>query len=194
MKILILSDTHIRHFNQLPKEILEAIKQAEAVIHLGDYDTIEFVEELKSATNFYGVTGNHDNGKIKAVLPETDIVEISGKKIGLVHGHGCVLPLGLQYGLVQRFAGEKLDAILFGHTHISVCKEIDGTLFFNPGSVAGRFPAEQKSFGMLEVNHAIRSYIIPIKTTHKSSLVAQAYALAQEFSPREFYYRITTLY
>jgi len=194
MRIVIVSDTHINHYRDLPKDILTSFKNADAIFHLGDFHSLELVRELKRFRNFHGVVGNHDKGELKSVLPDTDIIEINNKKIGIVHGHGCVLPLGFQYGLLQRFNGNKLDAILFGHTHIAVSKIIDGILFFNPGSAIGRFPAEQRSFGILEVGDTIQSYIIPIKTSFKNSIVAQAYSLVQEFSPREFYYRVTTLY
>ena len=194
MRIVVVADTHIHSHGQLPHEISNAFSTADAVFHLGDFDSMDMVEHFKSLPNFHGVTGNHDKGKLKSALPETDIVQVKGKKIGIVHGHGCVLPLGLQYGLIQRFNGEKLDAILFGHTHIGVSKTIDGTLFFNPGSAVGRFPAEQKSFGILDINDTINSHIIPIKTAASRNIVSQAYSLVQVFSSKEFYYRVTTLY
>jgi uncharacterized protein len=195
MKILVVADTHIHKHSELPHEITNAISHADAVFHLGDFESMDMVDHFKSLPNFRGVVGNHDRGKMKSALPETDIVEINGKKIGIVHGHGCVLPLGLQYGLTQRF-NEKMDAILFGHTHIGISKTIDGTLFFNPGSVIGRFPAEQKSYGLLDVNDTISSHIIPLKTALEPSknLVSQAYSLVQVFSSKKFYYRVTTLY
>jgi uncharacterized protein len=194
MRIVVIADTHIRHFSELPKDLLPSLKRADAVFHLGDYHTMELLEELKQLKNFHGVSGNHDKGELLSVLPELDVIELKGKKIGLVHGHGCVFPLGFQYGLFQRFNGTKLDAILFGHTHIAVSKIIDGTLFFNPGSAAGRFPADQKSFGILDIDSEISSHVIPMKTVYRNNLVAQAYSIAQELSPRELYYRLTTLY
>jgi putative phosphoesterase len=194
MKITVIADTHVQHFNQLPQDIIKSLKEADAVIHLGDFDSMEILREFQKFNNFFGVSGNHDKGELKTALPETDIVEVKGKKLGIVHGHGCVLPLGFQYGLLQRFNGNKVDAILFGHTHIAVSKNIDDILFFNPGSTAGRFPAEQKSYGILEIGNDIKSYIVPLKTTYKSNLINQAYSIAQEFSPRELYYRVTTLY
>jgi uncharacterized protein len=193
MKIVIVADTHIHHHGELPQDISNSISRADAVFHLGDFESMEMLDYFKSLPNFHGVTGNHDRGKMKAALPETDVVEINGKKIGLVHGHGCVLPLGLQYGLVQRFK-EKMDAILFGHTHIGINKTIDGTMFFNPGSVIGRFPAEQKSYGILDVKDTITGHIIPMKTVENRSIVSQACSMVNVLSSQKFYYRVTTLY
>lgn len=194
MKITVIADTHAQHFDQLPRDIFKSLDDSDAIIHLGDFDSMEILREFQQYDNFFGVSGNHDKGELKTAVPETDIIEIKGKKIGIVHGHGCVLPLGFQYGLLQRFNGNKVDAILFGHTHIAVSKTIDDILFFNPGSTAGRFPAEQKSYGILEIGSNIRNYIVPLKTTFRSNLINHAYAIAQEFSPRELYYRVTTLY
>lgn len=194
MKITVIADTHVRYLDQLPDDLINSMNHSDAIIHLGDFDTIEILREFKKYNNFFGVSGNHDKGELKTALPDTDILEVKGKRLGIVHGHGCVLPLGFQYGLLQRFNGNKIDAVLFGHTHIAVSKTIDDILFFNPGSAAGRFPAEQKSYGILNIGDTIESYIIPLKTNYKSSLIHQAYAMAQEFSPQKLYYRVTTLY
>jgi len=182
MKIVVIADTHLKHYHHFPPDILNSFKSADAVIHLGDFESVEIVEQLKKMPNFHGVAGNHDRGKIKHMLPESDIISVNGKRIGIVHGHGCVLPLGLQYGLIQRFNGEKLDAILFGHTHIAISKNIEGILFFNPGSSVGRFPAEQKSYGIMEVGDTISTRIVPLHIPEPRNILSQAYSMIQMFS------------
>ena len=141
MKICVISDTHARHIEDLPSSLISVMKSVDIIIHLGDYDTVEMVHEMKKLGNFWGVTGNHDSAKIRAVLPKKDILEVNGKKLGLIHGHGCSMPTGLKTGLKSRFNGDKVDAILYGHTHVTRNKVVDDVLYFNPGSAAGRFPA-----------------------------------------------------
>jgi putative phosphoesterase len=175
MKICVISDTHARRIDDLPPALITIMKEADAIIHLGDFDKIELVHELKQLGNFYGVTGNHDFARIRAELPETDILEIDGRKLGLVHGNGSPKRNGLERELKARFKEEKLDAILYGHTHITRNEAVDGTLFFNPGSAAGRFPAYRKSYGILHVNGTIESEVIPLISHHKKGTLWHKY-------------------
>jgi len=60
--ILIIGDTHISSFKDLPKKILQYIKDSNWVIHVGDYtskDVVEGFNQLK-ANYFKGVYGNSD--------------------------------------------------------------------------------------------------------------------------------------
>lgn len=191
MKICVISDTHARHIGELPPALISVMKKADAIVHLGDFDTIELVNELKKFGNFWGVTGNHDFAKIRAVLPKTDILEIHGKRLGLVHGHGSSLPRGLRKGLKARFEGEKIDAILYGHTHVSRNRIVDGILYFNPGSASGRFPAYIKSYGLLTVDGTIKAEIFPIVIPYSQNAQVNAASviLRQLAAPRRALYR-----
>lgn len=142
---------------------------------MGDFDSLELLEEFRKLPNFHGVSGNHDGPAIKTVLPEQDIIEIEGRRFGLVHGHGCFWPRGIRRGLVERFRGEKLDAILYGHTHWMVNNTGGGTLFFNPGSAAGRFPSTLQSYGIISVNGSLSGRHF---TIDKPSIVDNPFDLA----------------
>jgi uncharacterized protein len=193
MKVAVISDTHAYAIDQLSEDLLDTLKQADYVIHLGDFDSKELVDEFKSWGNFYGVTGNHDREDIQSVLPPLDIVEINGKKLGLVHGHGCTLPMGLKNGLNSRFNGTKLDAILYGHTHVTTNIMMSGVLYFNPGSACGRFPAYHRSFGLLDIGDTITGQIVPIRESKRRTIGEHIYALAQEIDPQKLYYRVFSL-
>jgi uncharacterized protein len=161
MQIGVISDTHVRRISELPASLIQTLTRMDMVVHLGDFHSEDLVNDLKEITNFRGVAGNHDM-HIPG-LPEKDLVEISGKRIGIVHGHGCVFPFGFKWGLQTQFEG-KLDAILYGHTHSARNTVDDGTLFFNPGSVMGRFPAMHQSYGVLTIGQEISSQLITIET------------------------------
>lgn len=189
MKICVVSDTHARCINDLPPALISVMKKADIVVHLGDFDTIELVNELKKLGNFWGVTGNHDFAKIRAVLPEVDVLEVNGKRLGLVHGHGSSMPLGLHKGLRARFNGHKIDAILYGHTHVTRNRMVGDILYFNPGSAAGRFPAYRRSYGVLTVNGDIKAEIFPVITQNKLGMLSRAPALARQLAaPRKALY------
>lgn len=161
MRIGVISDTHVRRISELPASLINSLKGMDMVVHLGDFHSADLVNDLKEITSFRGVAGNHD-AHIPG-LPEKDLVEVGNKRIGIIHGHGCVFPFGFKWGLMTQFDG-KIDAILYGHTHSARNVIEEGILFFNPGSVIGRFPAMHRSYGILTVGEEISSEIITIET------------------------------
>ena len=160
MRIGVIADTHVQRISELPSSLINELTRMDMVLHLGDFHSEDLVNDLKEISDFHGVAGNHDM-HIPG-LPEKDLVEVNGKRIGIIHGHGCVFPFGFKWGLMSQFEG-KMDAILYGHTH-SVRNTIEeGVLFFNPGSVCGRFPAMHRSYGVLTVGEELRGEIITIE-------------------------------
>jgi len=163
VKIVVLADTHATHLGALPASLVGVLLKADMILHLGDYEHRELVDDLMNLNNFHGVAGNHDFDHIQDILPSQDIVEINGKRIGIIHGHGCSAPLGIQHGLRRRFRGENLDAILFGHTHRMKNTVDNGILYFNPGSACGRFPAYHGSYGILDIGDTIPPSLFPVQ-------------------------------
>lgn len=160
MKIGVIADTHVNHISDLPTSLINTLSRMDMIIHLGDFHTESLVNDLKEITDFHGVAGNHD-AHIPG-LPEKEVVNVNGKKIGIVHGHGCVFPFGFKWGLLSQFE-QQVDAILYGHTHSARNTMDDNILFFNPGSVIGRFPAMHRSYGILTVDEDITSEIITLE-------------------------------
>jgi putative phosphoesterase len=182
VKIVVLSDTHTRKkTSELPPDVVNVLMTADVIVHLGDFYSKELVDELIGLGNFHGVTGNHDFGDIQLRLPKKDVLEVNGKKIGLIHGHGCVIPNGLHKGLIAKFNGDKTDAILYGHTHIAMSKVLDGVLLFNPGSVSGRFPAHKRTYGVLTVGDTVTGEIININGAHRASVPKPIRDMAYHF-------------
>lgn len=143
--------------------MVDSLRKTDLIIHLGDYDSQDLIYELSRLGDFHGITGNHDGPEIQSLLPEQDIIEINGKRLALVHGHGCVLPFGFKHGLLKRFRGERIDAVLYGHTHVAKNHFMSGVLFFNPGSAVGRFPSWIGSYGILNIAESIHSEIVYIR-------------------------------
>ena len=161
MRIGVIADTHVQRISELPSSLINELTRMDMVLHLGDFHSKDLVNDLKEISDFRGVAGNHDM-HIPG-LPEKDLVEVNGKRIGIIHGHGCVFPFGFKWGLMTQFEG-KMDAILYGHTH-SVRNTIEeSVLFFNPGSVCGRFPAMHRSYGVLTIEEELRGEVITIST------------------------------
>jgi putative phosphoesterase len=155
----VVSDTHVSRLDQLSRSLIDRLMGVDLIVHLGDYTGRELLDGLGGLGDFRGVAGNMDSQELRAYLPETEILELNGKRLGLIHGWGA--PWGMQEKIKGRF--EKVDAILYGHTHIARSELIDGVLFFNPGSATGKFPALQKTCGILVIDEYIQGEIIAIE-------------------------------
>jgi len=167
MKIGVISDTHVHRISELPSSLINTLARMDMVIHLGDFHSEALVNDLKEIAEFHGVAGNHD-GNIPG-LPDKAVVGVNDKQIGIIHGHGCVFPFGFKWGLLSQFE-QQVDAILYGHTHSARNTMEDGILFFNPGSVVGRFPAMHRSYGILTVGDEITSEIVTLEAKRYYSL------------------------
>jgi len=146
----VLSDTHVRTIQRLPKEIVQAIREAEWVVHCGDYTSIAVVEELKGlARHFVGVYGNSDPSDVRNQLPREITFELEERKVAVVHPYLGGPPEGLEEELAARFP--HVDAILFGHTHEPCNLKLNGTVLLNPGQSYPSFMVPA-SFGILTVD------------------------------------------
>ncbi len=148
--IYVISDTHIpERALELPQKFAENIKKEDIIFHAGDFTSIKTYRELEKLTSLYAVCGNMDCPEIKEILPLKTIIELSGFKIGLLHGSGS--PFNLAEKVYKEFDG-KLEVIIFGHSHSPYNQKKGDTLFFNPGSCAGNFLSWQKSYGILHTD------------------------------------------
>lgn len=151
MKIAVISDTHIPiNDSELPSKLLEAIKGCDIILHGGDLIDIKVLETLKKIAVVEAVYGNMDPSNVKSVLQDKKILDISGKKICLMHGYGH--PDKLTGLLKNEFSSEKPDIIVFGHSHTPMNEYIDGILFFNPGSPTDKIYSPYRSYGIIEIN------------------------------------------
>ncbi len=114
-RIGVVSDTHYHRFNDAPLSLLNRLKCYDLVLHLGDFVSPEVVEYFRGCNNFYGVAGNHDPQTVKKVLPDGRY-RGNGKKAGTFTR--VLAPAFLLSPALARFSKDKVDAIVYGHTHI----------------------------------------------------------------------------
>jgi putative phosphoesterase len=150
MKIVILSDTHIKkHSDKLFKFIDSLFKEGDMIIHAGDYVSSSVVSKLREHKNFVGVWGNNDKGYIRDLLEEKKIISVEGYKIGLYHGHGnCKNTLERAY---DEFSNDKVDIIVFGHSHQPLILTKNKILMINPGSPSYKRREQWYSYVVLEI-------------------------------------------
>lgn len=129
----VLSDTHIQTRRKtLPKEMLAVFDEVDMIIHAGDLVTLDVVSDLQLYAPTYAVAGNMDNSGIHQHLPMKRVVEAGDRRIGITHGAGS--PFDIKKRILNLFKEDKVDCIVYGHTHQAKSEIIDGVLLFNPGS------------------------------------------------------------
>ena len=152
MKVGVLSDTHLRQVDEGFREMVERyFSECDHVIHLGDFTSLAVYEFLKEffKGEIHAVSGNMDPAEIRRVLPERDVIELGGVRIGLIHGWGA--PYDLEERVEKVFAKEDLQCVLYGHTHNGSIRKRGGRLLFNPGSPTDRFHAKKNTVGVLKI-------------------------------------------
>jgi putative phosphoesterase len=121
---------------------------------------------LRELSDFKGVYGNMDADEIKRELPDKDIFEIGGVRIGITHPSEGGSPFGLRRRVKSKL-GEKLDLVIYGHSHKPANEREGNTICFNPGSATGAFPARYKTYGVLRIGDEIEVEIVRIYASGK---------------------------
>lgn len=160
MKIGVISDTHIpERADRIPAQIFKDFKGADLILHAGDILELKVLKDLEKIAPVKAVYGNMDPLEVRNALAEKEIINIGKFKIGLIHGWGHPAKL---IDMVKVKFNEKLDVIVFGHSHNPVNEVRDGVLFFNPGSPTDKVFSTVNSYGILEINEEIKGKIIKL--------------------------------
>ncbi|MBW2630522.1 MAG: metallophosphoesterase family protein [Deltaproteobacteria bacterium] len=156
MKIGVISDTHLNvSDDRLEKIVEDYFRDVDLILHAGDIIELDVLNVFKGI-DVYAVSGNMDRDSVREVFPEKQILEIEGRKIGLIHGWGS--PFGLEDKIMQEF--ENVECIVYGHTHRVMNETRNGVLLFNPGSPTDRKFTRHNSVGILDVGEGITGRII----------------------------------
>jgi uncharacterized protein len=145
--IAILADTHMPKGNRaLPPTCVEKAREAEAVIHAGDFFAASVLAELRELCPVVlAVHGNVDEPALREELPEQLEVEVGGRTVAVLHDSGPAK--GRLARMRARFPAA--DAVVFGHSHLPLHEEEGGFQIFNPGSPTERRRAPRHSMGLL---------------------------------------------
>jgi uncharacterized protein len=148
MRVAVISDTHDYLDPALPK----LFAGVDHILHGGDVGAPIILLELQQIAPVTGVGGNTDDPGHR--YPQTQTVQLAGRRFLL---HHIVNPLAPPEAVRIQLAQERLDVVVFGHTHKPFCQTIGGTLYFNPGYAGkSRFGLE-RSVAILHCNEqAIR--------------------------------------
>lgn len=149
-RVGVIADSHCPEFlERLPDRLFKVFDGVQLILHAGDINSQQTLDRLSSIAPVHAVRGDHDRSLTS--LPLAREVTVQGQKIVVVHGNRSrwleephtllwTITLGrfephsdLPRALQRRFPDA--DVIVFGHTHRSFMRRINGVLLFNPGAV-----------------------------------------------------------
>jgi uncharacterized protein len=149
----IISDSH----GLLRPEAVGALRGSDHIIHAGDVGAPEILESLAAVAPVSAVRGNVDQAAWARRLPETEVLELGGISIYVLHDIA-------RLDLNPKAAG--FLAVISGHSHIPKLESRDGVLYFNPGSAGPRRFKLPVSIGRLRIEGgSLRGELVTLRPT-----------------------------
>jgi putative phosphoesterase len=121
----VISDTH----DLVRPEALSALAGSDLIVHAGDVCRPEVLDALRVVAPVRAVRGNNDRGAWASALPVSDVVEVGGLALYVLHDLNA---------LDVDPAAAGFAAVISGHSHRPGHHVRDGVLYFNPGSAGPR--------------------------------------------------------
>ena len=141
MLVGVISDTH----GLLRPEAVAALRDVEHILHAGDVGEAEILDRLGRLAPVTAIRGNVDGSGRCGRLPETELVELGGQSIYMLHDR-------MALDLDPVTAG--IGAVVFGHSHQPAIEWVKSVLYFNPGSAGPRRFSLPVSLGFLEISES----------------------------------------
>ena len=136
-KIGIISDTH----GLLRPEVLEILKTCDCILHAGDVDRPEILDQLRPLGNLYAVRGNNDGDWARG-MGTTLRFKIENISFFMTHNKKDV---------AWDLGGTQI--VIFGHTHTYFEKMIDDRLWLNPGSCGRSRFGQEPTMAVLQADN-----------------------------------------
>lgn len=151
MRIGVVSDTH----GLLRPEVLSLLAGVEHILHAGDVGDISILQRLAAIAPVTAIRGNVDTAGPCSALSATDLLEIGGVMIYLVHS---VRDLDIK----PEAAGVRV--VVSGHSHAPSLEERNGVMYLNPGSIGPRRFRLPVSMAMLQIGEgAVRAEFLALQ-------------------------------
>jgi len=130
--LTVVSDTHSVNSHELKGRTLQAVREADLVVHAGDFMRAAVLDAFEAeARTLRAVYGNNDDSEIRDRLPEARTVEYEGFRFAVTHRVS-----GGPTELTLFGRDRDADAVIYGHSH-NPGVDTGGELpLINPGSHA----------------------------------------------------------
>jgi len=134
----VISDTH----GLIRPEALRLLSGCDLIVHAGDIGKPEVLEALRAVAPVTAVRGNNDKGEWADNLPETEVVELPGLFLYVLHD---------LHELDIDPAAAGFQVVISGHSHRPGISGRDGVTYLNPGSAGPRRFKLPISLAFLEI-------------------------------------------
>ena len=141
IKVGVIADTH----GLLRPEAVTVLKDSELIIHAGDVGNPKILKNLRNVAPVTAIRGNVDRGAWAQSLPDTEVVEVAGHLIYILHD---------LHDLTLDPAAGGFDAVISAHSHRPQIEERNGVLYLNPGSAGPRRFSLPVSVAYLRIDEA----------------------------------------
>lgn len=146
----VISDTH----GLIRTEALKALEGVSLIIHAGDVGALSVLDRLEKIAPVTAVRGNTDREAWASRLPFTDVVEIGGVSLYVIHD---LARLDLNP------AASGFSAVINGHTHEPALFSKDNVLFLNPGSAGPKRHSLPISVALLRIkNNSLKAEMLTL--------------------------------
>jgi putative phosphoesterase len=135
---------------------VEALRGSQHIIHAGDVGRPEILDALLAIAPLTAIRGNVDKGSWAQKLPETQVLEVAGISIYMLHN---LSKLDLQ----PEAAG--FAVVISGHTHVPKQETRRGVLYFNPGSAGPQRFKLPVTVGKLVVEGNVSAEVVELPPT-----------------------------
>jgi putative phosphoesterase len=157
MRVAVLADTHWKGTDAIPEQVLNLLADVEVVIHAGDIKCEHVLADLgKDRRKVLAVRGDSFELDL-ASLPDTRVEDLNGYKVGIAHNIGSIQKWTAYAAKPEDIFGEKVDCVVFGHTHHPFFDVIHGVRFVNPGSATDQdHSGTPGTLALLNINGQLR--------------------------------------
>lgn len=162
LTIGVISDTHVypHGSRRVPPPALDLFRRfgCGLLVHLGDANIGDVLDELAAVAPLLAVVGNNDDAELQDALPMEAWFDVGPHRFVAVHGHGQRGKSARQ--VAQGYAG-RAACVLYGHSHEPVIEQQGTTILFNPGSATDRRWHPHFGVGLVHVTeHGIRPELV----------------------------------
>lgn len=124
MRIGVISDTHVYNPEraEMPDWVIEAFGGVDLIVHAGDVEHYQVINNLEKIAPVYAVKGNCDSFELKTPI---------SRSINI----GCgLLTIAHRPEDAHKALELTTKVMVYGHTHVATISEEDSLLIVNPGS------------------------------------------------------------